>query len=322
MRRARGFKKWIIVGIIVIFTLLYIYDVISIRLSYKTIQELADSDSKFINVSEINIHYKTYGNGDRVFLLIHGFSMSTFSFRYIVEPLSKLGKVVVFDLPGFGLSDRPQRNKFTVNPYSREGQVEITKQLIEVLNLGKVILVGHSMGGTIVTILTIRYPEMVDRLVLEDAAIFETGGTPRPLRIFFESPMGKFLFPLLVKTMVKSLESVIYKAFYDPSKVTADVLEGYKKFLEVTNWDKGLYEILIADNNIDFLDKLSEINIPVLVVTGKNDIIVPEANSQKLNSILKNSRLVIVDSCGHIPHEEKPDVFVDAVRNFVEGTWH
>ena len=322
MRRAKGFKKWIILVIIIVFASVYIYDIVSIRLSYHTPQELADPDSKFIDIDGVNIHYKTYGNGDRVFLLIHGFGASTFSFRYVVEPLSKLGKVVVFDLTGFGLSERPERSKFNPNPYSRNGQVEITRRLIETLNLDNIILVGHSMGGTIATIFAVRYPEMVDKLVLEDPAIFETGGMPRALQIFFESPVGRFLFTLFVKPLTKSLESVIYKAFYDPSKVTADVLEGYKKSLEVTNWDKGLYEILIADNRIDFLDKISEINIPVLVVTGKNDRIVPEDDSQKINSILKNSRLILVDGCGHIPHEEKPDVFVDAVRNFIEGAWH
>jgi pimeloyl-ACP methyl ester carboxylesterase len=321
MGRIGRFKKWLMVIIIIVFALVYIYDIVSIRLSYRSNEELVDPDSKFIEVNGISIHYKIFGSGDRTILLIHGFDASTFSFRDVVGQLSKYGKVVVFDLPGFGLTERSKVQKGEINPYSRIGQVEITKSFIKALNLGKVIIIGHSMGGTIATIFAIRYPEMVDKLVLEDAAIFETGGLSSGLLFIMKSPIGKFLFPLLVKPMVKSLESVIYKAYYDPSNITDEVLAGYKKSLEVQNWDKGFYEILIADNRADFIGKISEINIPVLVITGKNDTIIPEVNAVKLSSMLKDSRLIVIDYCGHIPHEEKPEVFIHAVQRFLEGVW-
>ncbi len=72
-------------------------------------QELADADSRFIEVNNITVHYKDMGRGERTFLLLHGFGASAFSWREVMEPLSGHGRVAAFDRPAFGLTERPMR---------------------------------------------------------------------------------------------------------------------------------------------------------------------------------------------------------------------
>jgi pimeloyl-ACP methyl ester carboxylesterase len=318
MRKISSVRIIILICIIVAFIVFYFYNTISIKRAYKTPQQLAGSDSKFIEVDGINIHYVTYGSGDRVFVLIHGFGASTYSFKDVMKPLSAYGKVVAFDLPGFGLSERPNIRNFKINPYSREGQVEITKDFIDNLNLGRVILVGHSMGGTIASILAIEYPEVVDGLVLEDPAIYDGAEPSYIVRKIIDSMLVKAIFPIIARPLADNLQVFLKRAFYDQSKVTEAEIEGYKKSFEVENWDKGLYQILIANNRVKFIDKVGQIDVPVLVVTGADDKIVPPEDTEKFSKLLKYSRLVVINNCGHIPHEEDPQVFVHAVVNFIE----
>ncbi|BAL80371.1 alpha/beta fold hydrolase [Caldisericum exile] len=110
-------------------------------------------NSKFVDVFNIKIHYKDIGFGKNIFLLIHGFGAGTFSFDPIFENLSRFGRVVALDLPGFGLSKRPPKNLNGINPYSRYGQVEVLKAFIEKLDLKDIVLIGHSMGGSLLKIL-------------------------------------------------------------------------------------------------------------------------------------------------------------------------
>jgi len=308
-------RFWVV--LVLGFVAVYILNLALIKFSYKDINSLKDTDSKFVEVCGINIHYKEFGLGNTAILLIHGFGASTFSFREIFAPLSKNYKVIALDLPGFGLTERVLKSSCKFDPYSRIGQVEVVKNFVETLKLGKVFLVGHSMGGVVATILTIEYPDLVQGIVLEDPAIYDTGGSPSFLKVILRSPVGKFLFPLFTYPMVLSLQGLIKKAYFNSLLVTNVVLGGYKKSLKVKNWDYGLYRILTAKNQMDFIDKLSQINIPTLVITGKNDQVVKPENSEKLAATIKNVHLVEIENCGHIPHEETPESFVDAVYRFI-----
>ncbi|HNB53832.1 MAG TPA: hypothetical protein PK530_17935, partial [Anaerolineales bacterium] len=65
--------------------------------------QLADADSQFIDINGLTVHYKETGSGDTVFILLHGFAASEFSWREVMEPLAAYGRVIAFDRPAFGL---------------------------------------------------------------------------------------------------------------------------------------------------------------------------------------------------------------------------
>ena len=109
-------------------------------------QSLADADSRFIEVNGISLHYKTYGQGEPVFILLHGFGASVFSWREVMQPLATHGTVIAFDRPAFGLTERPMRWEGD-NPYSPEFQVQLVTGLMDELQIERAILVGNSAGG-------------------------------------------------------------------------------------------------------------------------------------------------------------------------------
>jgi pimeloyl-ACP methyl ester carboxylesterase len=280
-------------------------------------QDLSDPDSKFINVLCIDIHYKEFGSGENTFLLVHGFGAGVFSFNSVSKELAKYERVVALDLPGFGLSERPKN--FTLNgidSYSRIGQVEVLRTFVGELKLSNIILVGHSMGGGVAALFTEKYPNLVRALILEDPSI-SSNGLPKGISAFLKSPVGKFLFPLLLKPITSSLEGVIDKAYFDKLKITPQMKENYLKTLKVKDWDKGLYYLSIADNTFDGEEGLSKISIPTLVITGANDEIVSPTLSKKVSGLIPKSQFAVIENCGHIPHEEKPLEFVEKVLNFL-----
>lgn len=309
--------KKIVLGIIIFLIVAYTASFIFIKSSYRDIDILLDNDSRFVEVCGINAHYKVFGNSKEKILLIHGFGASLNSHNDIFAPLSRRFTVIAVDLPGFGLTERVSDCSCNFDPYSRNGQVEFIKEFISKLNLGSIYISGHSMGGEVAAIFTVRYPEMVKGLILEDAAIYVGGGFPPFVRLILRNPVGRALFTILTYPMLLSLRGVIKKAFYDDTKVTQEKTKLYEKALKVRNWDYGLYRIVVADNSVDYLNKLNSIEVPVLVITGKNDAIVKPEIAEKISSTIKNSSLVEIEECGHIPHEEAPNIFVDAVIRFI-----
>ncbi len=283
-------------------------------------RELADPDSKFIPVGELTVHYKEMGAGQPVFILLHGFGASAFSWREVMEPFSELGRVIAYDRPAFGLTSRPMPGQWQgENPYSPESQAAIVIGLMDALGVEKAYLVGNSAGGTVSVYTALTYPERVSGLILVDAAIYTGGGSPAWARPLLVTPQMRHLGPLLARQIATSGDDFIRTAFHDPSLVTPEVLAGYRKPLRAHNWDRALWELTAASRPLGLAERLAELTLPVLVITGDDDRIVPTEESICLGSEIPGARLVIIPNAGHLPHEEKPAEFMQSVRQFLEG---
>ncbi len=286
-------------------------------------RDLADTDSRFVDINGVDIHYKEFGQGESVFVLLHGFGASEFSWREVVEPLSKLGRVIVYDRPGFGLTERPMPGDWAgTNPYGVQGNVEILDGLMSELGVEKAILVGNSAGGGVATAYALEHSEKVDGLVLVDPAVGSGRGGRFPswLLPLMASPQLRHLGPLLVRSIAgESGDDTIRLAWHDPTLITQDVYEGYRRPLKADNWDKALYEFAIAANPVNYVDRLEELSMPVLVVTGDDDRIVPTESTVQLAGKIAGAQLVVFDQCGHVPQEECPDQFMDAIITFLKG---
>lgn len=283
-------------------------------------EALADPDSRFVEIAGLQVHYRETGQGEPAVLLLHGFGASTFSWREVMEPLGRGYHVVAFDRPGFGLTARPLPGEWTGrSPYSTEAQVDLTVALMDALGVERAVLVGNSAGGTIALLVALAYPARVRGLVLVDAAIYTRGGAPAWLRPILAMPQMRRLGPLLLRAFPKQGEDLIRLAWHDPSKVTPEVLEGYRKPLQAAYWDRALYELTVATAVPDLAPRLPEVRVPTLVVTGDDDRIVPTEESLRLAAELPNARLVVIPACGHLPQEECPGPFLKAVKAFLEG---
>jgi pimeloyl-ACP methyl ester carboxylesterase len=132
-------------------------------------------------------------------------------------------------------------------------------------------------------------------------------------------PATLLIGPLLVRSIQASGDEILRRAWHDPSKITLDIWDGYRQPLKADNWDRGLWEYTRAARPLGLDKRLSELKLPVLVITGDDDRIVPTENSLRLARELPNARLVVIPNCGHVPHEECPVEFVQAVTDFLDG---
>jgi pimeloyl-ACP methyl ester carboxylesterase len=317
-------RRWVRVVLIVIIVLLLILLIAPLLIPVPPLEgtvppeQLADPDSRFVDVNGLQVHYKTAGQGEPTLLLLHGFAASVFSWRETMEPLSEIGTVIAFDRLAFGLTERPLPGEWPgENPYSPEAQADLTVALLDTLGADTAVLVGHSAGGTIAVLTALHHPERVEALVLVAPAIYHEGGTPGWARPLLRIPQVRHLGPLLVRSISALGEELMRSAWHDPGKITSEIMAGYKKTLQAANWDRALWEFTLASHPLDLPDQLDEITMPVLVITGDDDRIVPTDQSVHLADELPNAKLMLIPECGHLPQEETPDQFLQAVTDFV-----
>ncbi len=282
----------------------------------KPIEALADADSQFIEINDLTVHYKLYGEGEPTFILLHGFGASLFSWREIVQPLSAYGTVIAYDRPAFGLTERPMEWE-GASPYSQEAQIELLIDLMNTLRIEKAILVGNSAGGTIAMLAALQHPERVQALILVDPAVYAGGGAPAWIRPLLNTPQMNHLGPLFARQIQTRGPEIVQMAWHDPSKITDEITEGYAKPLQAENWDKALWYLTVSSRESNLQNQLQNFNMPVLIITGDDDRIVPTEQSIRLASEIPNAQLVVIPQSGHVPHEEKPQEFMQAVINFL-----
>jgi pimeloyl-ACP methyl ester carboxylesterase len=285
------------------------------------VEQLADPDSRFADLNGVKVHYKVAGEGQPAVVLLHGFAASLFSWREVIGPLAESHTVVAFDRPGFGLTERPLPGEWeSQNPYGAEAQADLTVALMDELGIDRAVLVGNSAGGTVAALTALRYPERVEALVLVDPAIYQGGMQfPGVVRWLLGTPQSRRLGPLFVRSIRNWGLEFGRSAWHDPSKITDEIWDGYTKPLQAENWDKGLYEVTLASRSLGLDKQLDEIQVPVLVVTGDDDRIVPTEQSIRLAGELPNAELALAPNCGHVPHEECPEFFLAVVNRFLAG---
>jgi pimeloyl-ACP methyl ester carboxylesterase len=280
-------------------------------------QQLADPDSHFVEINGLNVHYKMMGHGQPVFILLHGFGASLFSWHAVMEPLSAHGTVIAYDRPAFGLTERPL--KWTgQNPYSPEGNLALLLGLMDHFGAQQAILMGNSAGGTLSMQFALQYPQRVQALILVDPAVYENSA-PAWVRILGKTPEMQHLGPLFVRSIQKSGLDLIRTAWHDPSRITQATWDGYTRPLKLDNWDRALWDFTMASHATGLLQQLQDFNLPILVITGEDDRIVPTVDSIKLAGVLPGAKLVVIPQAGHVPHEEQPAAFMQVVDAFVQS---
>ena len=274
--------------------------------------------SNWIELAGHEVHYVTAGdpNSDRLIVLLHGFGASAFSYKEVLEPLSELGYVIAYDRAAFGFTERP--TKWELNPYGTAGQLQVLDGVIEEFGQNKnVYLVGHSAGGSIAASYAIENQQKLAGVVLFAPAVLTSGGAPSWLNWIFSIPQINHIGPKLVSTIATSGLDILYSSYFDQTKVTQETLNGYTAPLKIAGWEKAFWEFNKAPRDNSVGDRLAEIAIPTLVITGDSDKIVKTENSIKVRQFISGSELVVIPQTGHLPNEEKPAEFAAAIMKFV-----
>jgi pimeloyl-ACP methyl ester carboxylesterase len=222
-----------------------------------------------------------------------------------IEDLAKHFKVYVIDLWGWGYSQRLKDMNYSFELYGKQ-----VIGFMDALKIPKASLVGQSMGGGIAVYAAANFPDRVEKLILVDPAVLPYPMTPTG-RIYQFPFVGEFLNAIPGNAMIKRNIQTIW--FHDPKKVTDDYVEEVANPMYIKGSLDGMMFILrniLKDPYVEpEAQKLAQLNIPTLIVHGREDIAIPLDRSQQLNALWKGSQFEIFEKAGHSPHEEYPEKF-------------
>ncbi len=235
---------------------------------------------------------ETKGGGDNL-LLLHGLFGALSNFNGILNHFGQTHNVIVPILPIFELPLR----KLSVS-----GLVDHVAQFVEKKGYKKVNVLGNSLGGHIALLYALAYPKKV-------ASITLTGSSG-----LFESAMGS-TFPK--RGDYEFIKKKTQDTFYDPTVATKELVD--EVFDTVNDRNKAIRVIATAKSAIrhNLREKLHNIKAPALLIWGKEDKVTPSFVGEEFHKLLENSRLVLLDQCGHAPMMEHPNVFNERLEEFL-----
>ena len=274
-------------------------------------RELAEvaRPGQVLQLDGMNIHYVDKGQGPAL-VLIHGLGGCLYNFRYNIAALSERLRVVALDLKGFGYSDRPPDAD-----YSQTAQAELVAGFMHQLGIERAAVLGHSLGGAIALRLASLFPERVDRLILVASA--------PPARLV--PPLGGVaLRPILRLGTALVLhqpglrETVLRSGFYDPSFVTAEMVEEFRRFSRIRGSTEAIVHVL-ADSAHDEPLALARICQPTLLLWGDGDRAMGLRIARWFLAQLPDARLRVIERARHMVIEERADESNAAILSFLQG---
>ena len=305
-------KKRFLFGISVLLLVL-IYNVSYADVSLEELKkEYANEQSEFIEIDGMQVHYRDEGNGFPI-VLMHGTASSLHTYDAWTKQLSKKYRVIRLDLPAFGLTG-PNKNA----DYSIKSYTQFLSKFLARIKIDKFHLVGNSLGGNIAWNYAAEYPEKVLKLILIDASGLPTFTPQPPIFKMAKTPILNSLFLYITPKFIirKNMEQVYANKF----KITDALVTRYHKMSLRTGNRKAFIDRAKMDFNLAEkvnLVKLKSVKTNTLLIWGAKDTWIPLGNGKRMDSMLPNSKLVILENSGHVPMEENPKESLEFLKSFL-----
>ncbi len=269
-----------------------------------------------VTVNGSRIAYLDAGGGPPV-ILVHGFGGSLWQWEYQQAPLASHYRVITLDLPGSGLSDKPDL------AYTPDEMIAFFRGFMDALGIQKAALVGNSMGGGLVIGMAVTHPERVDRVVL-------ISGMPKGVREKLTGRLTRRAVETSAPVWLIRLgnwltgrwvtEDLLQEIVYDHSLLTQAVIErSYQNRQRpglisplitmartLPLWEQGLAR------------RIGEIRQPTLVIWGEQDEVFPPEVGRELQTTIKGASFALVPKAGHIPQWEQPDAVNQLLITFLK----
>ncbi|MEL6934092.1 MAG: alpha/beta fold hydrolase [Pseudomonadota bacterium] len=253
----------------------------------------------------------TGGDGPPL-VLIHGLAASIEIWRHVIDPLSENFRVVAFDLPGFGYSDKPDADYKAVTFF-----IPILKAFLDAVELPRAHFVGSSMGASLIIRFAARHPQMVDRAVMANP-----GGFGRYIHPFLRVPTLPLIGGVMsrpqrvlnafgVRLAVASKEKRT-KALIDEADMLSKLPGAHRAFVRTL---RGLATPFYLKDLDEFEEEARQFRSPALVVWGKEDRIFPVKQAQKVAKYMPGADAIRMERVGHYPQIDAPEEFVALIES-------
>lgn len=267
---------------------------------------------KFVTVDGKKVHYVEKGNG-KPLILLHGYLYNTMTWNRNIDALAKQFTVYALDQWGFGYSERPNGMKYSFPVYGKQ-----VIGFMDALKIDKASVGGHSMGGGTSVYVAAHYPDRVNRVVLVAPAVLPHEASAL-IKIYSLPFFGEFLSALPRGLILENL--IKGSCFRNPEVATEEYFEELFKPLGIMgSSEAALYirrNLFKPPGLKPEADRLAKTGIPILLVHGNADPLVPIEDSKALHRLWKDSQLTVFQGAKHNPHEEYPDKFNKVVVEFL-----
>jgi len=290
---------------------------------YETLAERYESEaSRYVDLpSGVRMHYRDQGEGPTL-LLIHGFSASLHTWEPWVERLAtgdnRIGdyRLISIDLPGHGLTSAPADYQGSIEAYR-----DVVAEFVRARNLQRFAIAGSSMGGNVAWEYALSHPEQVEALILVDAS-----GWPETRAEFAnDPPVFKLLRNPVLGPLLRDIDNTrlirggLEASFGDPALVDDAMVQRYSELSRAPRHRDILLQMTLGFRSRNYAtpERLAGLRMPVLILSGDRDNLVPVEHARQFNQAIAGSELVVFEGIGHIPHEETPDASAMAVHEFL-----
>ena len=272
---------------------------------------VAGPGAEYVSVAGVDLHVRRWRGADTgpTFLLLHGFPYSSRTFDDLAPLLTAHGDVVAVDLPGFGLSERPEPTDpdLAVDPYSAGGQPALVASLIEAAGLEGAVLLGHGHGARVALEVALARPDLVGGVAAVGASPYVVQQRSWLSRAVMGSPQVERLGPVFLRQLAEEPGLRILRAgWYDPTGIDQERIDAFREQFAVEGWDVALWRLSQADPPASLEGRLGALGVPTLVVAGAEDGVVPVDQSERLAAEVPGAELVLLPGCGHAVQEECP----------------
>lgn len=243
-------------------------------------------------------------------LLLHGWASSGRMWLRSMWALRHEFRVWALDLPGFGDSEAPENPWNSISQYT-----DHVAAFCAAMGIKPHVAIGHSMGGRIALDIGRRHPHLAERLVAVSPTV--TGRLGLNLDVFLLGPVGRALKGITSRIWpVAAAGSMTY--YLAPRYLGSEAVRRTTDDLRRSNSNAAI-ESLRALVHEDYTPHLPDITQPTLVICGKRDYTIPPEDSRRAAALLPHARLLMLDQIHHQPTDECPDIYLGAVRDFLDG---
>jgi len=283
------------------------------RTSVKKAEARTPPGGKFVRIDGVRLHYVERGEGPPVVLLHgNGVLLQDFKASGVLGLAAERHRVIAFDRPGFGYSERPSSTSWTP-----EAQADLIARALERIGVGPAVIVGHSWGTMVALAMALDHPEAVAGLVLVSGYYF---GTARPDVVPFSVPAIPLLGPLLANTLAPLTGRIIAPGAIKASFAPALVSRKFDAFPMEMTLRPSQIEATAADTAMmvpsakRLSGRYAELDTPIIVMAGEGDLITHrDEHAQPFVKQVSAAELRIVPGQGHLLHYAVPDQVVDAI---------
>jgi pimeloyl-ACP methyl ester carboxylesterase len=252
------------------------------------------------------------GGNRQAVVLVHGLANSLEIWDRVRDRLAMRYRVIAFDLPGFGYASRPDA------AYDGRFFAVQLNAVLEALDLERAILVGNSLGASVVLCLSELAPKRIEKAVLA-----APGGFGRKTNLTMRFPAMPIIGGWLGRPTPFNNRLTLRLAIYDQSNVTPELLALTNRYAAIPGSNMSFVRTLQAGVSLwgsrdrSAVEKVARrFDAPTLIVWGRQDRVFPSNQAERAARLLPNSKLLLMDNCGHYPQWEQPDLFADALETF------